>query len=903
MRSHLFRWAILVWAGIWLAFGVEAQAQSTRSNRSPTLINQLDQFGRSLFGIRNKEQPTATANQQPMAARQSTGTAAQAAPQGTVSNGAGMAIETGTSVRMHQSAPRPAAQPNAYTRVAQPSPATTQPTVSAPVSPVAPVASAPAQTSEPAAESVADTTSATPGSMRLHERLNRFRQSAFDDSTNTTADSGTASGDAPMPQAAPQPTPMPTSSAGTSSSSEAFGLRQPFTTSQTTVSAPVSKPATAQPAYTRRYSGTSSEPGVGESDSSLSTSASRTTSTPTLAPRPTPAPSPSAAGLSRFEKRQPTLAPQLGNLSKSASPSPFPPRKSPVNTSNTAPELDEPYDSPTPAPSHDTSASTRNVEVTSPTSTVKGIRPPPPADDAADALFNRQSPVLNVKTLGPRRITVGKESTYELIVRNSGQMGADEVIVTVGLPEWAEVVGVEASTGMTGTGAELHMSKQLTWKIPHLEAKGQEKLVLRLIPRQSKPFDLAVRWDYRPVASEAMIEVQEPKLEMQLDGPREVLFGKREVYRLELANTGTGEAEAVEISLLPIGTGENVPATHRLGTLAAGEKKIIEVELTARQAGVLTIKVDARGDGGVAASLAETIAVLRAALDVTVDASRRQFVGHEARYQLHVVNTGTAPATNVRLGARLPLGTKYLSSTDDGKLAGERGEVTWTIDSLAPGAAKDIDLFCTLERSGSNRLDVSALADGDLAASAVSTMQVEAIADLRLEVVDPSGPVAVGDDATYEVKIRNRGSKSAEEVEVVVYFSRGVEPTAVDGGSHKIAPGQVVFDKIPVLAAGQAMSFKIHAKAEAAGNHVFRAEVYCQPLGTKLVSEETTHYYGSAEGGLRERTMHAGAPSATNDLRTRTADRRPSGTATSAGQGEKTPPSTSRARSSSTTLR
>jgi hypothetical protein len=99
------------------------------------------------------------------------------------------------------------------------------------------------------------------------------------------------------------------------------------------------------------------------------------------------------------------------------------------------------------------------------------------------------------------------------------------------------------------------------------------------------------------------------------------------------------------------------------------------------------------------------------------------------------------------------------------------------------------------------------------------------------------------------------------------------------------------------------MSFKIHAKAEAAGNHVFRAEVYCQPLGTKLVSEETTHYYGSAEGGLRERTMHAGAPSATNDLRTRTADRRPSGTATSAGQGEKTPPSTSRARSSSTTLR
>lgn len=107
MRSHLFRWAILVWAGIWLAFGVEAQAQSTRSNRSPTLINQLDQFGRSLFGIRNKEQPTATANQQPMAQPHNAAGTTRAAPQAAVSNGAGMAIETGTSVRMHQSGAAP----------------------------------------------------------------------------------------------------------------------------------------------------------------------------------------------------------------------------------------------------------------------------------------------------------------------------------------------------------------------------------------------------------------------------------------------------------------------------------------------------------------------------------------------------------------------------------------------------------------------------------------------------------------------------------------------------------------------------------------------------------------------------------------------------------------------------
>ena len=85
-----------------------------------------------------------------------------------------------------------------------------------------------------------------------------------------------------------------------------------------------------------------------------------------------------------------------------------------------------------------------------------------------------------------------------------------------------------------------------------LAANGKERLVLRIIPRESKPFDLAVRWDYKPVASQAMIEVQEPKVAMRLEGPREVHYGRREVFTLKLANTGTGDAENVVVALTPM---------------------------------------------------------------------------------------------------------------------------------------------------------------------------------------------------------------------------------------------------------------------------------------------------------------------------------------------------------------
>jgi len=110
-------------------------------------------------------------------------------------------------------------------------------------------------------------------------------------------------------------------------------------------------------------------------------------------------------------------------------------------------------------------------------------------------------------------------------------------------------------------------------------------------------------------------------------------------------------------------------------------------------------------------------------------------------------------------------------------------------------------------------------------------------------VKDPEGPVPVGADASYELHVRNRGTKAAENVEVLVYFSNGVEPTGADGQSHRLGPGQVVFDRIPAIPPAAELVLKIKAKAELAGNHVFRAEVHCKTIGTRLVREEVTHFY------------------------------------------------------------
>jgi hypothetical protein len=147
---------------------------------------------------------------------------------------------------------------------------------------------------------------------------------------------------------------------------------------------------------------------------------------------------------------------------------------------------------------------------------------------------------------------------------------------------------------------------------------------------------------------------------------------------------------------------------------------------------------------------------------------------------------------------------------------------------------------------GDNHLKLSAEASGDLTASDLVTTKVEALADLKLYLNDPKGPLPVGEDVEYEVRIVNRGTKAADEISLIVYFSAGLEPISVDGGTSTVEPGQVVFDAIPSIQAGHEVAFKIHARADRTGNHICRTELECRDPETRLANEETTRFYGTA---------------------------------------------------------
>lgn len=451
------------------------------------------------------------------------------------------------------------------------------------------------------------------------------------------------------------------------------------------------------------------------------------------------------------------------------------------------------------------------------------------------------SPVLLVETNGPREITLGKPGLYEVFVRNIGRGTGNQVRVTVALPLWAEVVEQVPTTGAVEITANAG-NQDLVWMIQQIDPQKEERLRLKLIPRESKPIELAVQYTVLAPVNETKIEVREPKLAIRVDGPEQALFGRAELYRLEVVNTGTGEADNVVLSLLPVGTGQKTPARQTLGSIPPGEKRVVEVELVPRQTGAIQIEIEVTADGGIRAQLEHVVTVIRPALEVSVTGPAMQFVNQDDRYQIAVRNPGTAPAENVRVQVMCPESVEPdLTAMKGVKPVGDVLE--WSISSLPAGHEVVIEVPCHFVGMGDARLMVQATAEGNLSTQGECLTQIQAVADLVLRVEDPPRPVPVGKDGLYQIIVENRGSKAAVDVRVVGFFSEGIEPLSAKGIPHKVLPGQVVFEPISKIEPGERVVLEIQARAHKPGNHIFRAELRCPSSDIRLAAEETTRYY------------------------------------------------------------
>ena len=123
-------------------------------------------------------------------------------------------------------------------------------------------------------------------------------------------------------------------------------------------------------------------------------------------------------------------------------------------------------------------------------------------------------------------------------------------------------------------------------------------------------------------------------------------------------------------------------------------------------------------------------------------------------------------------------------------------------------------------------------------------VMVEGIAALEFGVTDMQDPVEIDGQTTYEIRVRNQGSKTASNVQVTALVPDGMRPLNGDGATRGALAGQqVTFEPLAELRPQADATFRVQVQATQPGDKRFRAQVVSDEVTKPVITEESTVVY------------------------------------------------------------
>ncbi len=446
-----------------------------------------------------------------------------------------------------------------------------------------------------------------------------------------------------------------------------------------------------------------------------------------------------------------------------------------------------------------------------------------------------QAPQISIVSKGPKVIRAGEIGEYLITATNSGTTSAEDLFLVTHLPEW---VAISATSSDFGEVDQLPSAEgvQLQWLVGVLGAGETATWRVKLAPEKNRPFAMDIKWTIQPQTIVNPIDVIQPNIQLSLDGPDVMTYGDTKIIEVRVSNTGNGDAEDVVLKINP-----GIERGQSIGALPVGASKVVELELTAEQPGFMEIDASVAVAGKQHDEQSLEIQIRRPELKIAVSGPSKKFAGNPVTYRIEIANTGDTVAKDVVVSAVLPVGAQYKNSADE-LLAGKRN-LSWKIGTVEAASTRAFEFSCVLMQDGQNQLSVRIEAAAAESRTGQFNTQVTGVADLKLSVNDPPGPKMLDELAVYEIKVMNRGTKTATNIEVVGQFGYGIEPVKTEGRRAELIPGQAVFNPIDSLAPGQEVVLKVYGKASKAGRHKFRAVVKSNNPETSLVQEEMTWFH------------------------------------------------------------
>ncbi len=453
---------------------------------------------------------------------------------------------------------------------------------------------------------------------------------------------------------------------------------------------------------------------------------------------------------------------------------------------------------------------------------------------------NWVAPAIAICKKAPREVYLGDEFKYVIGVSNPSGIVADNVMVSDNLPAGIEFVSSNPPANVSG--------QALTWNMGNFNGGQSQDIVVTVRSTQTGTFENCAQVQAQPGLSDracATTRVVQAALVVEKTAPAEVILCDPIPYKIVVRNTGDAAARNVRLEeALPDGLvaqGGRTKVVSDIGTLAAGQSKVVHFSARAQRAGTFVNTATATADRGLTAQATAQTVVLKPALSITKVGPAQRFLNREIAYQITVTNTGNAPAKNTVLTDAIPAGAMFVSAANGGSMSG--GQVMWQLGTLEVGASKTVSVTMKGVRIGTVRNVVNARAFC-AEATAEATTEVIGIPAMLLECVDVDDPIEVGQQNTYRITVTNQGT--AQATNVVVSCTLPAEEQFVSAGGpvgHQAQGQTVSFQPLGTLAPRAQAVYTVTVKGLRAGDVRFAVQMQTDEMDSPVNETESTRFY------------------------------------------------------------
>ena len=461
-----------------------------------------------------------------------------------------------------------------------------------------------------------------------------------------------------------------------------------------------------------------------------------------------------------------------------------------------------------------------------------------PGVDSAEVINRRREQVVSLEWVGPATAKIGRPFTYKLIVRNNGDVPANDVIVRDRLPENMKVVSVEPRSTPDSQG--------YLWNLGSLAPREERHVEIEMVATQRGEVSCHATVT-ATTAAQAAFRVTQPQLSVSQVAPEKMMVGDPMTMTISVSNPGDGPADGVVVHVkLSDGLRHEKGSefTIDVGSIGAGDTKPVQLVCSTVGGGNQSVHTVVTGEGDIEAKTESKFSVTEASLDLVFAGPGLRYLDRQAVYTATVTNPGDAPAENVKASITIPSGFKFVAASAGGRHDFTTSSVVWTVGTISPGESKEFSYKAAAIQTGSQKHICTVTGGRGLKKEVEAATRVEGISALLLEVVDIDDPVEVGAETAYEIRVTNQGSREATNVEIHALVPPEMTVRGGQGPTRYRVEGQeVLFAPLPQLAPRSDVIYRVLVTGTDKGDVRFRARLISDSLTEPVIEEESTKVY------------------------------------------------------------